>query len=244
MNFSLHELKVALEGSGYTAPGQDQLCYAMFRQLPKEGLEIILKLFNKIWREGVMPDSWKSALILPFGKPGKDITNAGNYRPIALTSHLCKWMEKIIVCRLSYYLEQRGLLSKYQSGFRKGRSTIDALIKVSNEAEKAVSMKEVMVIVYFDIEKAYDSMWREGLLIKMEKMGIGGRLYNWVLDFLSNRTFRVKVGDAVSDDFRIENGIPHGSAISPILFNIMINDIFVNVDGNNGSSLYADDGAI
>jgi len=200
---------VALEGSGYTAPGQDQLCYAMFRQLPKEGLEIILKLFNKIWREGVMPDSWKSALILPFGKPGKDITNAGNYRPIALTSHLCKWMEKIIVCRLSYYLEQRGLLSKYQSGFRKGRSTIDALIKVSNEAEKA-----------------------------------GGRLYNWVLDFLSNRTFRVKVGDAVSDDFRIENGIPQGSAISPILFNIMINDIFVNVDGNIGSSLYADDGAI
>lgn len=153
MDLSLHELKMALEGSGYTAPGQDRLCYAMFRQLPKEVLEIILKLFNKIWREGVMPDSWKSALILPFGKSGKDLTNAGNYRPIALTSHLCKWMEKIIVCRLTYYLEQRGLLNKYQSGFRKGRSTVDALVKVSNEAEKAISMKEIMAIVYFDIEK-------------------------------------------------------------------------------------------
>lgn len=177
---------MVLEESGYTAPGQDQLCYAMFRQLPKEVLEIILKLFNKIWREGVMPDSWKSALIVPFGKPGKDTTNAGNYRPIALTSHLCKWMEKIIVCRLSYYLEQRGPLNKYQSGLRKGRSTVDALVKVSNEAEKTVSMKEVMAVVYYDIEKAYDSMWREGLLIKMHEMGIGGRLSNWVLDFLSN----------------------------------------------------------
>ena len=77
-------------------------------------------------------------------------------------------------------MEQRGLMSRYQSGFRKGRSTADALVKVSNEAEKALSRKEVMVIVYFDIEKAYDSMWREGLLIKMQDMGIGGRLYNWV----------------------------------------------------------------
>lgn len=107
----------------------------------------------------------------------------------------------MVVYRLSYYLEQRGLLSGYQSGFRKGRSTADALVKVSNEAEKPISMKEVMIIVYFDIEKAYDSMCRDGLLIKMQKMGIGGRLYNWILDFLSNRTFRVNVGDAVSDDF-------------------------------------------
>ena len=240
----MYELKRALEGSGYSAPGQDQLCYVMFRHLPEESLKMILLLFNKIWSEGVMPISWKSALILPFPKPGKDPANAGNYRPIALTSHLCKWMEKIIVYRLSYFLEQRGLMNRYQSGFRKGRSTADALVKVSNESEKALSRKEVMVIVYFDIEKAYDSMWREGLLIKMQGMGIGGRLYNWVLDFLSYRKFCVKVGDTISDSFDIINGIPQGSAVSPILFNIMINDIFVDVGRNIGSSLYADDGAI
>lgn len=117
-------------------------------------------------------------------------------------------------------------------------------MKVSNEAEKAISMKEVMVLVYFDIEKAYDSMWREGLLIKLHNMGIGGRMYNWILDFLSNRTFCVKVGDDVSNDFNIVNGIPQGSAISPILFNIMINDIFENVGTGIGYALYADDGAI
>lgn len=98
----------------------------------------------------------------------KNPDNAGNCRPIALTSHLCKWLEKVIVRRLSYYLEQRGMISAHQNGFHKG-STIDALVKCDNEAEKAISTKEVMIVVYFDIEKAYDSMWRERLMIKLYK---------------------------------------------------------------------------
>ena len=107
-----------------------------------------------------------------------------------------------------------------------------------------LKMKELMTIVFFDIEKAYDSMWREGLLIKMNKMGIRGRFYNWVLDFISERRFKVKVGSEVSDELKIVNEIPQGSAISPVLFNIMINDIFMNLDRRIGSALYADDGAI
>ena len=63
------------------------------------------------------------------------------------------------------------------------------LVKVSNEMDKTFKMKELMIIVFFDIEKAYDSMWREELLIKLNKMGIRGRFYNWVLDFLSERRF-------------------------------------------------------
>lgn len=85
---------------------------------------------------------------------------------------------------------------------------------------------------------------REGLLIKMNKMGIRGKLYNWVLEFLSERRFRVKVGSDVSEEFEIVNGIPQGSVISPVLFNVMINDIFMNLDRRIGSALYADDGAI
>ena len=116
---------------------------------------------------------------------------------------------------------QTNLFNKYQSGFRKGRSTTDALINISNEIEKTINMKEVMVIVFFDIEKAYDSMWREGLLIKMNKLKVGGSLYNWVMDFPSNGTFQVKVGSEISGSFSIKNGKPQGSAISPILFNII-----------------------
>ncbi len=130
----------------------------------------------------------------------------------------------MIVYRLAYVLEKIKVLSEHQSGLRKGRSTADALVKVSNEIEKTLNnMKEVMAAVFFDTKKAHDSMWREGLSIKFNKLGIGGRLYNWVNDFLSDRTFKVKVGSEIPKRFDNMNGIPQGSVVSPILFNIMIN---------------------
>uniref|UniRef100_A0A3Q3BK07 ribonuclease H n=1 Tax=Kryptolebias marmoratus TaxID=37003 RepID=A0A3Q3BK07_KRYMA len=216
----------------------------MFRQIPEVTLKLILQLFNKIWNEGLIPNSWKRAIILPFNKPGKDPTSPNNYRPIALTSHLSKWMEKIIVSRLGYILEHKKLINGCQYGFRTGRSTMDALIRVCNDIEKALKMKEIMIIVFFDIEKAYDSLWKEGLLIKIKQMGISGKMFNWVADFLLDRKIKVKIGNDYSKEFNVENGIPQGSAISPILFNIMINDIFSDTDKCINSALYADDGAI
>ncbi len=132
VDLEMAELNIALLGTGCTSPGQDQQCYGMFRQLPIQSLKLVLRLFNTIWKEGMIPSCLKSAVILPFNKPGKDPTNPGNYRPIAQTSHLSKWMERIIVCRISHVLEQRGLLTNIQSGFRKGFSTTDAIVRVSN----------------------------------------------------------------------------------------------------------------
>lgn len=182
---NMSELKRALSNTAYSAPGTDNLCYAMFRKLTDNILEKVLKLFNKVWNEGKLPSMWKWARILPFTKPGKDSSDPGNYRPIALTSHFGKLMEKIIVGRLNYFLEYINPLKGYQTGFRRCKSTTDALVKVCNEIEKSLIMKEVMVAVFLDIEKAYDIMWREGLLIKLGKLGINGKMYNYILDFLS-----------------------------------------------------------
>ncbi len=71
-------------------------------------------------------------------------------------------------------------------------------------------------LVFFDIEKAYDTLWREGLLIKLNKIGIGGRMYNWILDVLFERSFQVRVGEEMSASYDILNGTPQGSVISPI----------------------------
>ncbi len=87
-------------------------------------------------------------------------------------------------------------------------------------------------------------MWKEGLLIKLDKIGIGGKLFNWIKDFLFGRKIQVRIGAEISSQYEVGNGTPQGSVISPLLFIIMINDVFVNVSEDIGTSLFADDGAV
>lgn len=172
--FSMGELRKALDKTGKTAPGKDEICYSMIKHLSEGSLEKLLLLYNKVWDEGRIPGSWKEAIIIPIRKPGKDASRPGNYRPIALTSHVCKLMERMINERLVYFLESRGMVATYQSGFRKGRNTMDPVLCLEDEIRKAQVNKETVVAVFFDVEKAYDMLWKEGLLIKLHLMGIGG----------------------------------------------------------------------
>lgn len=243
-DLTLLELKQAVARSGRTSPGKDNICYDMFKRLSDKSLSIILDFYNEVWTAGQLPSAWKLAIVVPVGKPGKDLSDTAGYRPISLTSHLSKLMERMITERLSYFLERQNSFSPYQSGFRRGRMTMDSILGLEADIRRAQLYKEVVVAVFFDIEKAYDMLWREGLLLKLSVLGIGGRLYNWVMDFLMNRSIQVRVGTSYSKVYAIDNGTPQGSVCSPILFNIMINDIFSGVSPDIAKSLYADDGAL
>lgn len=153
-------------------------------------------------------------------------------------------MERIINDRLVYTVETKGLIQNYQSGFRRGRGTMDPLVYLEDAIRRAQVNKESVVAVFFDIEKAYDMMWKEGLLIKLSHMGIKGRIFNWIKEFLSGRTIMVKIKGVISERHQVENGIPQGSIISPLLFSIMINDIFKEVENFVDVALFADDGAL
>lgn len=141
-------------------------------------------------------------------------------------------------------LKKRDLLSPYQSDFRKVRTTMDPVICLENEIRKAQVNKEYVLETFFDIEKAYDMLWKEGLLIKLNRMEIGGKMFNWIRDFLRERTIEVRIGVESSNIYQIKNGTPQGSVCSPILFNIMIDDIFSGVEQRMSKALYADDGAL
>lgn len=242
--FSLFELKRAISNSRQSSPGKDGICYSMLAHMDDNVLLIVLRLFNQVWDTGKIPVAWKQSVIVPILKPGKDSSDPSNYRPIALTSQLGKTMERMITERLTYLLESRDLFSPFQSGFRKGRNTMDSVLRLESEIRKAQTNREMVLAVFFDIEKAYDMLWKEGLLIKLNKLGVGAKLYNWVLDFLFGRTIEVRVGTEHSKEYRVENGTPQGSVCSPVLFIIMINDIFEQVEKGVGKSLYADDGTL
>ena len=86
----------------------------------------------------------------------------------------------------------------HQSGFRKGRGTMDPVLCLEADVRKAQVNKKTAVAVFFDVEKAYDMMWKEGLLIKLDIMGVGGRMYNWIKDFLFGRSIQVRVEKSLS----------------------------------------------
>ncbi|CAJ1057684.1 RNA-directed DNA polymerase from mobile element jockey [Xyrichtys novacula] len=242
--FNLYELRRAVAKTRQSSPGKDDVCYCMLDHMDDRSLGVILKLFNKVWESGEVPQAWKHSVIVPILKPGKGASDPSNYRPIALTSQLGKTMEKMVTERLMFFLESHDLFSSHQSGFRKGRNTMDSVLSLESDIRKAQTNKEIVMAVFFDVEKAYDMLWKEGLLIKLDKMGVGGKLYNWVLSFLFRRTIEVRVAQEFSPIYEVENGTPQGSVCSPVIFNCMINDIFEEVGGGISKSLFADDGAL
>lgn len=121
---------------------------------------------------------------------------------------------------------------------------MDPAVCLEHDIRKAQINRESVVAVFFDIEKAFDMMWREGLLIKLGKLGIKGQMYRWIKDFLVGRAIKVRIGNSYSEKCMIENGTPQGSIVSPLLFSIMINDVFEDLENGLGFSLFADDGAI
>ena len=130
-----------------------------------------------------------------------------------------------------------------QCGFRKGRSTIDQIIKLQDEISRNLSNGRATLGVFINFGRAFDMLWRDGILIKLKKLGIGGKMYNWISSFLTDRTVQVKISDMLSSCRKLDNGSPQGSPLSPLLFLIAINDLPDMLDDVE-TSLFADDSAI
>ena len=174
-------------------------------------------------------------------KPGKDHAEPTNYRPIGLTSCLCKTLERMINKRLVWYLESNDLISPIQSGFRSERSTNDHLIRLETFIRDALVNREHIVSVFFDLEKAYDTTWRYGILKDLHDLGLKGRLPLFIRSFLEERTMQVRVGSILSDLYDQEQGVPQGSILTTTMVNIKINNIVNCLDTKTDGSLYVDD---
>ena len=244
-SFSFQELQSAITSSGSTSVGPDQLHYDFFRHLPETTLLLILRTFNNLWNNRVFPDKWKESIVIALPKPGKIRSNPNNYRPIALTSCLGKIFERMVAKRLSYTFETRQLLSKYQCGFRPNHSPIDHLIRLETDIRKGFKNKQHTVAVFLDIKKAYDMIHKPTLIQKLHKLGIRGPMAYYLLNFLSGtRHFRVRCRSIHSDFHCLENGLPQGSCLSPLLFNVFIDDLFRDIPSGVRYSLFADDAAL
>ena len=148
----MHELKQAIKISRDTSPGIDTVHYQLLKHLTEDSLLLLLYIFNHIWLTQDFPTSWKTAIIIPVPKPGKVLSDPGSYRPIALTSCLCKTMERMVNSRLTWYLERRMVITEHQSGFRRRRSTVDNLVTLETSIRDAFVGRKHFVSIFFDLE--------------------------------------------------------------------------------------------
>ena len=146
--------------------------------------------------------------------------------------------------RLVWFLESNQLITKYQAGFRKNNCTNDHLIYLESFICDTFVKKEHVVAVFFDLEKANNTTWKHGIMKDLHKLGLKCRLPLFIQNFLSDRTFNVRIGNTLSntlsDIFKQEQGVPQGSILSPTLFGIKINDIVKCVQDID-CSLFVDD---
>lgn len=245
-DFTMEELRLALSMMNRdAAPGEDNLSGHVIVELAIEGgyEEHYLALFNSCLRTGYFPQSWKSATVIVIPKGDNVLQgSSASLRPISLTSNLAKLFERLILQRVMSHLERNSLLADNQHAYRKGKSTQTALYGLISFLQRAKQAQKKTGVIFLDISGAFDRTWHDGILFRLLQYQVPLPLVQLIRSFLSDRTISLSlVGETRQET--LDQGCPQGGVLSPILWNILINDLLLRHQNNTNSSVigYADD---
>ena len=213
------------------ASGPDGISCKILKETADSIVPSFTKLLKLSFPTATVPKCWKQANILPIFKKG-DESDFGNYRPVSLLNICSKVCEKLVFKHLFNFCRDNNVISMHQSGFTPGDSTIHQLVYLYNTFHKALNDKKDVRIVFCDQSKAFDRVWHQGILYKLECIGITGDLLEWFHSYLDNREQRVIIHGSNSRWGKIPAGVPQGAHLGPLLFLIYINDITENIKSN------------
>ena len=196
----------------------------IYKRIASRIAPIICDIFDSSINEGVFPDVLKLAMITPLHK-GKSCVILNNYRPISILPLLSKIMEKLMKKRCLEFINNNNILCDQQFGFRTGRNTTDAILKLTDEITTALDEKLITVAVFLDLSKAFDTVNNSILLQKLDRLGFRNKSNDLFKSYLADRQMLVNVNGCSSAKKTINIGVPQGSVSSSWLFSLYINDM-------------------
>lgn len=232
-------IKIVNSFSNSTSLDHNKISNKILKHVINSVSVILSHLFNISMSSGVFPNCFKIARVVPIHK-SNSVHNVENYRPISILSSVSKILEKIVEVRLDSYLDVNSVITKNQFGFRKKRSTENAVMSVVNEIVFGLGAEMSVSVVFLDFAKAFDSVPHDILLMKLESYGIRGIPLEWFASYLSERLQYVNIKGFNSTLRQVGSGVPQGSILGPKLFNVFINDV-VNAVNQSTLAIYADD---
>ena len=192
-------------------------------------VDLLEQLFSVIWQEEIVPRQWRDGLIVNIFKKG-DREDPGNYRGITLLSVVGKVFCKILNNRLVQCLDKEGALHEGQAGFRLNRGCMDNVYTLNEIVQGRLRENKKTYAFFLDIQKAYDTVWHDGLWYKLWDMGVKGRMWRVIKKmYMSSRSAVLLEGEK-SDSFNVDQGVAQGCSLSPILFSVFINDLLKEVE--------------
>lgn len=238
--FSVEEINIAISDTkSGKAPGEDGIHPEFFVHCGEHTRAWLAKFYTDVLGRGQIPKLFKQTKIIAILKKGKPSEQPESYRPIALLSAAYKLLERLLLNRIGPDILKK--IPVEQAGFRPQRSTTDQVMSLTTYIEAGYQRKLKTSVAFIDLTAAYDTVWKDGLLYKFLKTvpcRITARLLNTML---SQRQFRVHKGKAVSSQRSLNNGLPQGSVLAPLLFSLYIADMPETLSRKFG---YADDWAI
>ena len=230
----VHKLLAGLEP--HKASGPDQLP----ARLASELAPIYTLLFQASLDQGIIPDEWKSANVVPIYKKG-DRSKPENYRPVSLTSITCKTLEHIVSSTIMKHMDHHSILTDAQHGFGKRRSCETQLLRTIQDLASTIDVMGQTDVILLDFSKAFDKVPHLRLLSKIRYYGIQNNLNRWISSFLEGRNQQVLLDGSSSTSSPMESGVPQRSVIGPLLFLLYINDLPMYISPESVARLFADD---